>query len=318
MHRASSTDVSPSLEALSCPQRPRAPSDSTSSHHDPHHHQRAHIRRVLQARHAFEVLELPLQTTSPVTVRRAFRKFALQLHPDKNAAPDAQKAFIRLSEAHEVLRDVEEQKHLLGKLRPPKREGFEGSKEDALNDSTTPWKSFSFVRPTCTSTSGSNNSSTDSGSTAPQSKGTSFSSSRSFIDFLREWEDFEREYMDELRGKQTSLEAQARKEKRQSRRRDVEECQAAERRILLAHLMESVRDDEDEEEGEDKKIGKGGVKEEGGVEEEQTQKRKENTWQAFLNGKKRTRTGNGVKQGGGQKCKRGGGEGGAKEGKRSV
>ena len=291
MHRASSTDVSPSLEALSCPQRHRPPSasSSSSSHHDRHQHQRAHVRRVLQARHAFEVLELPLQTTSSAAVRQAFRKFALLLHPDKNAAPDAQKAFIRLSEAYEVLRDVGEQKSLLGKLRPPKRKGGGGRKEDEFYDSTTVWTSFSFVRPTSTSTGSSN--STGSGSTTSKSKRTPFPSSRSFMDVLREWEDFEREYMEELRGKQTSLEAQARKEKRQSRREDVEECQAAERRILLAHLMESMQDDEDEEKKEDGKKGKEGVKEEGEVEEEQTPKRKENTWQNFLKGKKRKRRG---------------------------
>jgi DnaJ-class molecular chaperone len=237
------------------------------------------------------VLELPLQATSAVIVKGAFHRLALLLHPDKNAAPDAQKAFIRLSEAHEVLRDAGEQRDLLTKLQPQRRKGGGGSKGDGLDDATAAWTSFSFVRPSGT-TSSSSSSSTS--STKPKSSSSS-SSSRSFMDVLREWEDFEREYMECLRGKETSVETQARKEKRRSRREDVEERQAAERRILLAHLMESVRDDEEEEVG---KGGKQGGKEEGEVEEEPTPKRKGNTWQDFLKGKKR-------KQGGG----RGGGDG---------
>jgi len=242
------------------------------------------------------VLELPLQATSAVIVRGAFRKFALLLHPDKNAAPDAQKAFIRLSEAYEVLRDAGEQRTLLAKLQPQQRKGRcgGGSKGDWLDDATAAWTSFSFVRPKGTSTSSSNSStSSSSTTTTTKPKPCSSSSSRSFMDVLREWEDFEREYMEELRGKQTSVETQARKEKKRSRREDVEERQAAERRVLLAHLMESVRDDEDEEEEDAGKGGKEGGKEEGEVEEGPTPKRKGNTWQDFLKGKKRKQDGSG-------------------------
>ena len=122
------------------------------------------------------------------------------------------------------------------------------------------------------------------------------------MEVLREWEDFEREYMEELRAKQTSVESQARKEKRRSRREDVEERQAAERRVLLAHLMESVRDDEDEEEEEGGKGGKEGGQEEGEVADEPTPKRKGNTWQDFLKGKKRKHGGS---RGGGDGANKG-------------
>lgn len=287
--RRASAGASPSLEALSCPPRGFTASSSTqhkpqpaasNSHDLQQQQQRAHVRRVLQARHAFEVLELPVQSTSGPLVRTAFRRLALLLHPDKNAAEDAQKAFIRLSEAYEVLRNTGEQRELVAKLQQQQRR--KGHNQD---DATAAWTSFSFVRPGGVSTSGSSASSSSNTTSDTAKSKSSSSSSRSFMDVLREWEEFERDYMEELRGKQTSVETQARKEKKRSRREDVEERQAAERRVLLAHLMESVRDDEDDDEGEE--AAKGG-KEEGEVEEEEpTPRRKGNTWQNFLRGKKR-------------------------------
>ena len=43
-------------------------------------------------------------------IRRAFRKLALEHHPDRNSAPEAAERFKEINEAHEVLRDPEKRR----------------------------------------------------------------------------------------------------------------------------------------------------------------------------------------------------------------
>jgi molecular chaperone DnaJ len=38
-------------------------------------------------------------------MKSAFRKLAMQYHPDRNKAPDAHQRFVEVTEAYEVLRD---------------------------------------------------------------------------------------------------------------------------------------------------------------------------------------------------------------------
>ena len=38
-------------------------------------------------------------------IKSAFRKLAMQYHPDRNKAPDAHQRFVEVTEAYEVLRD---------------------------------------------------------------------------------------------------------------------------------------------------------------------------------------------------------------------
>ncbi|XP_052826919.1 dnaJ homolog subfamily C member 1 [Octopus bimaculoides] len=47
------------------------------------------------------------QTASATEIRRAYRKLSLQLHPDKNKAPDAEKKFLEMVSVYEVLKDPE-------------------------------------------------------------------------------------------------------------------------------------------------------------------------------------------------------------------
>ena len=42
------------------------------------------------------------------TIKKAYRKLAMQYHPDRNDAPDAEESFKRVTEAYEVLRDPEQ------------------------------------------------------------------------------------------------------------------------------------------------------------------------------------------------------------------
>ncbi len=59
-----------------------------------------------QKRDYYEVLGLP-RTASDEEVRKAFRKLALEYHPDRNRSPDATERFKEVNEAYQVLADSE-------------------------------------------------------------------------------------------------------------------------------------------------------------------------------------------------------------------
>ena len=59
-----------------------------------------------QKRDYYEVLGLP-RTASDEEVRKAFRKLALEYHPDRNRRPDATERFKEVNEAYQVLTDSE-------------------------------------------------------------------------------------------------------------------------------------------------------------------------------------------------------------------
>ncbi|MGE5927905.1 MAG: molecular chaperone DnaJ [Gemmatimonadota bacterium] len=54
----------------------------------------------------YDLLGVP-RTASEGDVKKAYRKLAMQYHPDRNPAPDAEARFKEITEAYEVLRDPE-------------------------------------------------------------------------------------------------------------------------------------------------------------------------------------------------------------------
>ena len=56
----------------------------------------------------YQVLDVP-ETADEKELKKAFRKLAIKLHPDKNADdPQAKEKFQELNEAYEVLKDPHE------------------------------------------------------------------------------------------------------------------------------------------------------------------------------------------------------------------
>eukprot|EP00049_Salpingoeca_infusionum_P000092 m.37106 g.37106 ORF g.37106 m.37106 type:complete len:407 (-) comp10069_c0_seq1:928-2148(-) len=72
--------------------------------------QKQMVQKVLSASTLYERLSIE-KTADATVIRRAYRKLALQLHPDKNGAPRAEEAFQAINRAHEVLSDDEKRKY---------------------------------------------------------------------------------------------------------------------------------------------------------------------------------------------------------------
>eukprot|EP01054_Gregarina_sp_Poly1_P010165 Gregarina_sp_Poly_1__10164@NODE_699_length_6701_cov_39_270274_g527_i0_p3_GENE_NODE_699_length_6701_cov_39_270274_g527_i0NODE_699_length_6701_cov_39_270274_g527_i0_p3_ORF_typecomplete_len390_score50_62DnaJ/PF00226_31/7_3e25DUF1977/PF09320_11/0_00015RPT/PF13446_6/0_0057TPR_16/PF13432_6/0_0084TPR_16/PF13432_6/1_1e03TPR_14/PF13428_6/0_023TPR_14/PF13428_6/1_1e03PMI_typeI/PF01238_21/0_008TPR_MalT/PF17874_1/0_062TPR_MalT/PF17874_1/2_9e03TPR_9/PF13371_6/0_095TPR_8/PF13181_6/0_14TPR_8/PF13181_6/6_3e03TPR len=66
-------------------------------------------RQVLIAKDYYQMLGLK-QDANDDAIKKAYRKLALQLHPDKNSAPKAEEAFKKISKAFQTLSDAAKRK----------------------------------------------------------------------------------------------------------------------------------------------------------------------------------------------------------------
>lgn len=85
--------------------RQRTATTSASSESPPYTKaQEALCKEVLEARDIYAVLKVKRAATEE-QIRKAYRKLAMQLHPDKNRAPSATEAFKKISKAFQLLSD---------------------------------------------------------------------------------------------------------------------------------------------------------------------------------------------------------------------
>ena len=66
-------------------------------------------REILAKKNYYDILGVP-QRASEDDIKKAYRKHAIKLHPDKNQAPKATEAFKKVSAAYACLSDKEKKK----------------------------------------------------------------------------------------------------------------------------------------------------------------------------------------------------------------
>lgn len=82
--------------------RPRAPPPKAELNYT--REQMADVQRILRTKDYYEMLNIPKDSPEEA-VKKAYKKSALKLHPDKNQAPGAEEAFKKLSKAVQCLTD---------------------------------------------------------------------------------------------------------------------------------------------------------------------------------------------------------------------
>lgn len=93
-------------EGASTTQRPPVNRQHTQPKREFTPEQAATVKRVRKCSHTafYEILDIKKESTDS-EVKKAYRKLALQLHPDKNGAPGADEAFKMVSRAFQILSD---------------------------------------------------------------------------------------------------------------------------------------------------------------------------------------------------------------------
>jgi len=82
--------------------KPAAPATAEATNYTPDQVQQ--VRRILRVKDYYDILEVP-RDAGEDSIKKAYKKLALKLHPDKNKAPGAEEAFKKLSKAVQCLTD---------------------------------------------------------------------------------------------------------------------------------------------------------------------------------------------------------------------
>lgn len=94
-----------------------------------------HLFRIKKCKDYYEILGISKEATDS-DIKKAYKKLALQLHPDKNKAPGAAEAFKAIGNAVAVLTDVEKRKQY----------DMYGSDEERISSSRHSHTQYSYTR----------------------------------------------------------------------------------------------------------------------------------------------------------------------------
>jgi curved DNA-binding protein CbpA len=86
--------------------------------------------RILGAATFFEVLQVPAACGLSEALQKSYRRLAVAVHPDRCSDPRASEAFSKLSEAYEVLSNLELHAQYLAALETDGAKGLHGYKRD--------------------------------------------------------------------------------------------------------------------------------------------------------------------------------------------
>mmetsp|Transcript_23635 Transcript_23635/g.52405 ORF Transcript_23635/g.52405 Transcript_23635/m.52405 type:complete len:387 (-) Transcript_23635:158-1318(-) len=88
------------------PSRPSAATRTDKSGKSYTSEQMGEVQRILRTKDYYDIMGVP-RDAGPDAIKKAYRKGAVKLHPDKNCAPGAAEAFKKFSKAYQCLSDKE-------------------------------------------------------------------------------------------------------------------------------------------------------------------------------------------------------------------
>ncbi|XP_065183135.1 dnaJ homolog subfamily B member 12-like [Sycon ciliatum] len=109
---SSTEDTTKSTSPCDNGNRPQSSASSNSVPGTPSDYTQAQVndvKRILRAKDYYDVLSVS-KDASETELKKAYRKLALQFHPDKNKAPGADEAFKTIGTAFAVLRDTDKRR----------------------------------------------------------------------------------------------------------------------------------------------------------------------------------------------------------------
>jgi len=108
--RDSVSDTPPERRQVANTQSRASPASSQTSSREYTQEQLQAVQRVKKCKDYYAILEVTKEATD-ADIKKAYRKLALMMHPDKNPAPGADEAFKAVSQAFSCLSDQDKRRH---------------------------------------------------------------------------------------------------------------------------------------------------------------------------------------------------------------